>query len=54
MIRTGPGTATGIVSIPNRYMHSPNELVSLADLERAAQLIAAFVQSIDAESDFRP
>ncbi|MDQ3780349.1 MAG: M20/M25/M40 family metallo-hydrolase [Chloroflexota bacterium] len=54
MIRTGPGTATGIVSIPNRYMHSPNELVSLGDLERAAQLIAAFVRSIDVESDFRP
>src|SRR5690606_11634750 len=26
------GVATGVVSVPNRYMHSPNEMVSLADL----------------------
>ena len=54
MIRTGAGTATVLVSIPNRYMHSPNELVSLTDLERAAELIAAFVQTIAADPDFRP
>lgn len=54
MIRSGAGTATGLVSIPNRYMHSPNEVVSLADLENAAKLIAAFVGTITADSDFRP
>lgn len=54
MIRTGPGTATGLVSIPNRYMHSPNEVVSLTDLENAAQLIAAFARTITADSDFCP
>ena len=54
MIRSGPGTATGLVSIPNRYMHSPNEVVSLTDLEQAARLIAEFVRTITAESDFRP
>lgn len=54
MIHTGPGTATGLVSIPNRYMHSPNETVSLSDLENAARLIAEFVRSISADSDFRP
>ena len=54
MIHSGPGTATGVVSIPNRYMHSPNEVVSLADLENAARLIAGFVRTITAESDFRP
>ena len=48
------GVATGIVSVPNRYMHSPNEIVSLTDLERAAQLIAAFVRSLDATTDFVP
>ena len=53
-IRTGAGTATGLVSIPNRYMHSPNEVVSLSDLENAARLIAEFVHTITAESDFRP
>jgi putative aminopeptidase FrvX len=54
MIRSGPGTATGLVSIPNRYMHSPNEVVSLADLDNAARVIAEFVRAITAESDFRP
>ena len=54
MIRSGAGTATGVVSIPNRYMHSPNELVSLADLENAAKVIAAFVRTVTADSDFRP
>ena len=27
------GVATGVISVPNRYMHSPNEIVSLADLD---------------------
>ena len=54
MIRSGSGTATGVVSIPNRYMHSPNELVSLSDLENAAKVIAGFIQSLTTQSDFRP
>jgi len=48
------GVATGLVSVPNRYMHSPNELVSLVDLERTAQLLAAFVRRLDPNTDFRP
>ena len=54
MIKTGAGTATGLVSIPNRYMHSPNEVVSLQDLVDAARVIAEFVRTITPESDFRP
>ena len=48
------GVATGIVAIPNRYMHSPVEVVSLDDLENAARLIAEFCLSVDAKSDFTP
>jgi putative aminopeptidase FrvX len=48
------GVATGVVSIPNRYMHSPNEMIELADVENAARLIAAFVRSLTAETDFVP
>jgi endoglucanase len=48
------GVATGVVSIPNRYMHSPNEMVELVDVENAARLIAAFVRSLTAETDFIP
>lgn len=54
MIRSGPGTATGLVSIPNRYMHSPNEVVSLTDLKNASRVIAEFIASLSASSDFRP
>ena len=46
------GVPTGLVSIPNRYMHSPNEVVSVADLERAARLLAGFVRRLDAEPRF--
>src|SRR5215218_8456448 len=45
------GVATGLVSIPNRYMHSPNEMVSLVDVDNAATLIAEFCRSITAETD---
>ena len=51
---TRAGVATGLISVPNRYMHSPNELVSLEDLERAARLIAAFVRDLGPETDFVP
>ena len=54
MIRSAAGTATGLVSVPSRYLHSPNELVSLSDLENAAKIIAAFVRTVTAESDYRP
>ncbi|HEU5170927.1 MAG TPA: M20/M25/M40 family metallo-hydrolase [Gemmatimonadales bacterium] len=48
------GIATGLVSVPNRYMHSPNEMVALEDLERAARLLAAFARGVDATTDFVP
>src|SRR5947208_456485 len=34
------GVATALVSVPNRYMHSPNELVSLDDVAKTAMLLA--------------
>lgn len=54
IIRSGANIAVGLISIPNRYMHSPSEIVSLQDLESAAQVIAEFVRSMKPESDFRP
>ena len=36
------GIATGLVSVPLRYMHSPVEMADLEDIERAVQLIVAF------------
>jgi endoglucanase len=49
---TREGVATALLSIPNRYMHSPNELVSLDDLDRAAALIAEACRAVTAETDF--
>ena len=40
------GVATGIVSVPLRYMHSAVELADLADIEATAKLIAAFAQKL--------
>ncbi|MBW8059778.1 MAG: M42 family metallopeptidase [Solirubrobacterales bacterium] len=40
------GIPTGLVSIPLRYMHSPVELVDLADVETAVELIAAFASRL--------
>lgn len=41
------GIPTGLVSIPLRYMHSPVEMVDLADVEATVQLMVAFVENLD-------
>jgi putative aminopeptidase FrvX len=51
---TRHGVPTGLVSIPNRYMHSPNEVVSLADVENTAKLLAAFIRRLEPGTDFTP
>lgn len=45
------GIPTGLVSIPLRYMHSPVEMVDLADVEATVELIAAFAASVEAGVD---
>jgi endoglucanase len=42
------------VSIPNRYMHSPVELISLDDIDRAADLLAAFATGLTGNESFVP
>jgi endoglucanase len=44
--------ATALVSIPNRYMHSPNEMVAVDDLDRAADMIAEACRAVTADTDF--
>lgn len=51
---TRAGVATALVSIPNRYMHSPVEMISLDDIDRAADLLARLAESITPDDDFRP
>jgi endoglucanase len=46
------GVATGLLSVPNRYMHSPNELVSLDDVDKTCTLIAEACRQVNASTDF--
>ena len=46
------GVPTGLVSVPNRYMHSPSEMVAVSDLFHTAELLAAFVERLDEGVDF--
>jgi putative aminopeptidase FrvX len=42
------------VAVPNRYMHSAVEMISLEDIDRAADLLAEFVAGLRGDEDFRP
>jgi putative aminopeptidase FrvX len=51
---TREGVATGLIGIPNRYMHSPVEVVHLDDLDRAAGLLAEFCLGLTPRVDWTP
>lgn len=46
------GVATGLISIPLRYMHTPSELVDLEDIEHGVQLLVAFAKSLKKGENF--
>ena len=48
------GVATGLIGIPNRYMHSAVEVISLDDIANAAILLADFACSITSADEFVP
>ena len=48
------GVATGLIGIPNRYMHSAVEVVCLEDLERSARLLAEFCLNVTSQTDWTP
>lgn len=50
---TRGGIASALVSLPNRYMHSPVEVVSLKDLERIPELLAGFAAALKAGERFK-
>jgi endoglucanase len=45
------GVATALISIPNRYMHSPNEMISLEDVDKTATLLAEACRAVPARID---
>ncbi|MCO6436456.1 MAG: M42 family metallopeptidase [Phycisphaerae bacterium] len=48
------GVATALISVPNRYMHTQVEIVSLSDLDACARLLAETICRIDRRTDFIP
>lgn len=48
------GVATGLVSVPLRYMHTPGEVLSLKDLEATCELLVAFIYLLREDMSFIP
>jgi putative aminopeptidase FrvX len=46
------GVATGLVSIPLRYMHTPVEVVDLDDVENVVRLLVAFARRLESGISF--
>ena len=51
---TRAGVATAILGIPNRYMHTPCEVVSLKDINNAIKLLITLIQRLDGEMSYIP
>jgi putative aminopeptidase FrvX len=48
------GVATGLVTVPNRYMHSPVELVHLEDVDNCIRLLIGFLEGLSPRQRFIP
>jgi endoglucanase len=46
------GIPTGLISIPTRYLHSPNEICDLADVEAIVNLLVGFARRLTADTSF--
>ena len=54
MQMTRAGVATALVSIPNRYMHSPVEMCDLRDVEGAVRLLVESIAALKGDESFIP
>ena len=50
---TRGGIPSGLISLPNRYMHSPVEMINLRDLEQIPRLMSAFALSLKPGEEFK-
>ncbi|MCE9558595.1 MAG: M42 family metallopeptidase [Armatimonadetes bacterium] len=48
------GMAVGIMGVALRYMHTPQELLSITDVEDCARLMAAYCRQVKPNTDFTP
>lgn len=51
---TRGGVATALISIPNRYMHSPVEICDLRDVDGAVKILVETIASFTGNEQFRP
>ena len=51
---TRAGVAAGLVSVPNRYMHTPCEVVHLQDLDNIIKLLSGFIKRVESKDQFVP
>jgi putative aminopeptidase FrvX len=49
---TRAGIPTGLLSIPTRYLHSPNEICALEDVESNIRLLVAFAKRLARDQSF--
>ena len=50
---TRGGIPSALISLPDRYMHSPVEMIHLGDLEIIPRLMAGFAESIKKDEEFK-
>lgn len=48
------GVTTGLIEVPLRYMHTPCEVISFGDADRAAELLARVCLALAADDDWTP
>jgi endoglucanase len=54
MQMTRAGMATGLISIPTRYLHTSSEVLSTDDVDAAVAMIARFVRDLGPDTDMTP
>lgn len=54
MQMTRRGMATGLISVPTRYLHTASEVLSLDDVDAAVAILTRFVSDLDEDVDLTP